>query len=251
LLATAITSIDFDHQQYLGTTLGDIAREKAGIIKTGVPVVLGPIDDEASAAIDAVADDRQVTVIRASAHEGRDLVIGLRGAHQVANAAVAVRLLDILDKRGVSVPAHAVATGLAEPGWPGRLDVRRLADGREALLDAAHNPAGALSLASYLKSQGDARPLVFAAMHDKDVAGMLSAILPAVSHLIVTRASTRRSAEPDALAERARAIAPDVPIAIEPDVAGALAAAWRRSPRIVVAGSIFLLGDVMKLIQGT
>jgi dihydrofolate synthase/folylpolyglutamate synthase len=92
---------------------------------------------------------------------------------------------------------------------------------------------------------------VFAAMRDKDVTGMFAALLPAVGHLVVTRASNARSAAPDALAERARAIAPGLPVSIEPHLAEALAAAWRLSPRIVVAGSIFLLGDVMKLVDGT
>jgi len=130
--------------------------------------------------------------------------------------------------------------------------MRRLADGRELLLDAAHNPAGAAALASYLLTDGGpARPLVFAAMRDKDVAGMFAALLPAASHLVVTRASNARSADPVVLAEKARAVAPGLAISIEPAIAGALAAAWRDSPRIVVAGSIFLLGDVMKLIGGS
>jgi dihydrofolate synthase/folylpolyglutamate synthase len=251
LLATAITSIAYDHQQYLGSTLREIAIEKAGIIKAGVPVVVGPVDGEAFAAIEAIAREVKAPVLRVSTDEGRDLVVGLRGRHQAANAAVAVRLLDIVDARGTSVPAHAVAAGLAQPDWPGRLDVRQTIDGREALLDAAHNPAGAVALASYLRSQGDARPLVFAAMRDKDATGMLEVLLPAISSLVITRASNPRSADPEALASQARAVAPDLTIAIEPDLAAALAAAWRRSPRIVVAGSIFLLGDVMKLIEGT
>ena len=86
-------------------------------------------------------------------------------------------------------------------------------------------------------------------MRDKDVAGMFTALLPAVGGLVVTRASNARSAEPEALAAHARAIAPGLPIAIEPIVEEALAAAWRHSPRIVVAGSIFLLGDVIKLVD--
>jgi len=252
LVATAITSIAFDHQLYLGATLTEIAREKAGIIKPGVPVVVGPLELEASAAIDEVARENGAEVIRASADDVRDLAVGLRGAHQRVNAAVALRLLHILDSHAIPVPPEAVAKGLAEPDWPGRLDVRRLPDGREALLDAAHNPAGASTLASYLRGEGGApRPLVFAAMRDKDVEGMFAALLPAVGHLILTRASNARSAEPDQLAQWARTIAPDLPIAIEPSIPDALAAAWRLSPRIVVAGSIFLLGDVLRLIEGT
>jgi folylpolyglutamate synthase/dihydropteroate synthase len=91
---------------------------------------------------------------------------------------------------------------------------------------------------------------VFAAMRDKDVAGMFAALLPAVSSLVVTRASNARSTDPEVLAREARTVAPALPIAIEPALADALAVAWRASRRIVVAGSIFLLGDVVKLIDG-
>ena len=252
LAATAITSIAFDHQLYLGPTLREIALEKAGIIKPGVPLVVGPLPAEARTAIEAVARQRGAAVIQAAAEDAADFAIGLRGAHQVANAAVAVRLLQTVEAHGVPVPASAIGKGLADPGWPGRLETRLLSGGREILLDAAHNPAGAAALASYL--EGDAapkRPLVYAAMRDKDVDGMFSALLPAVSRLIATRASNPRSAEPAALAERARAIAPGLPISIEPVIADALVEAWRHSPRIVVAGSIFLLGDVLKLVDGT
>ena len=251
VVATAITSIAFDHQQYLGTTLRAIALEKAGIIKRGVPLVVGPLEPEAEAAIDAVAASRGVEVIRAQARECDGLAIGLAGAHQRSNAAVAMGILHLLDARGLSVSAQAIAAGLAHPQWPGRLDVRRIADGRELLLDAAHNPAGAAALASYLLTEGgEPRPLVFAAMRDKDVAGMFAALLPSVDRLIVTRASNARSADPESLAEQARAVAPALPIAVEPELGDALDAAWRASPRIVVAGSIFLLGDVMKRVGG-
>jgi dihydrofolate synthase/folylpolyglutamate synthase len=249
-VATAITSIALDHQTYLGSTLREIALEKAGIIKPGVPVVVGELDPDASAAIEQVARERGAELIRASARDAAGFIVGLPGAHQVANAAIAVRLLELLDARGMSVSPQAVAAGLAHPEWPGRLDRRRLADGREVLLDAAHNPAGAAALASYLQREGGSpQPLVFAAMRDKDVGGMFAALLPAVSHLVVTRASNVRSADPARLAAEARAVAPALPISIEPAIGEALAEAWRHSPRIVVAGSIFLLGHVMKLLS--
>jgi len=251
-IATAITSIAFDHQLYLGGTLGEIAREKAGIIKPGVPVVVGPVPREAAAVIDAIAAERGAGVIRAAAADVDGFSIGLAGAHQRANAAVALHVLALVDARGIAVPRHAIAAGLAEPHWPGRLDLRRLPDGRELLLDAAHNPAGAAALASYLQSLSSAPPpLVFAAMRDKAVAEMFAALLPTVGSLVVTRASNARSAEPDALAALARAAAPGLPIAVEPVVVDALATAWRSAPRIVVAGSIFLLGDVLKLVGGS
>jgi dihydrofolate synthase / folylpolyglutamate synthase len=248
-IATAITSIAFDHQLYLGSTLREIAIEKAGIIKPGVPVVVGELDSEAAAAIDEVARERGAEVIRASAADVDGFTIGLHGAHQRMNAAVARRLLETVDARGLAVPAAAIATGLATAEWPGRLDWRRRADGRKALLDAAHNPAGAAALASYLKDlPGPALPLVFAAMRDKDIRGMLRALLPVTSRLIATRAPNVRSEEPSAILAIARTIAPSLEMSAEPSVAAALESAWRASSRIVVAGSIFLLGEVMREI---
>jgi len=246
-MATAITSIAFDHQAYLGSTLREIAIEKAGIIKPGVPVVVGDLDPEAAAAIDELARERGAELIHASAADVDGFTIGLRGTHQRMNAAVARRLLETVDARGLAVPAAAIATGLATAAWPGRLDWRRLADGREALLDAAHNPAGAAALASYLKDlPGPALPLVFAAMRDKDIRGMLSALLPVTSRLIATRAPNVRSEEPAAILAVARTIAPSLEMSAEPSAAAALDAGWRASPRIVVAGSIFLLGAVIR-----
>ena len=245
-VVTAITSIALDHQLYLGSTLAEIAFEKAGIIKAGVPVVVGPVDPESLSVIARVANERGATLIRATPADAAAFTLGLHGDHQRANAGVAVRLLEQLTARGVGVPSDAVARGLANPEWPGRLDQRRLPDGRELLLDAAHNPAGAAALASYLTAESQRRPLVFAAMRDKDIDGMFRILLPAIGAAVMTRASNPRSADPGMLADSARTIAPALPIAIEPSSTDALAAAWRMSPRIVVAGSIFLLGDVMR-----
>jgi dihydrofolate synthase/folylpolyglutamate synthase len=271
-VATAITSIDFDHQQYLGSTLQAIAAEKAGIIKPGVPVVIGDLGPEAMTTIEAIAHDRQAPIVRArdgvtaavasaalasaSAFDlttpTRDygtLTLSLRGGHQIANAIVAVRVLEQLDERGIRVPADAVRQGLARVSWPGRLEHRSLPGGRELILDAAHNPAGAAALASYLRNIGEDRPvLVFGAMRDKDVHGMLSALLPTVSRMIVTRASNSRSADPEALAAEAQAIDPSLRVEVVASPADAMAAAWSSSSRVVVAGSIFLLGDVFKEI---
>jgi dihydrofolate synthase/folylpolyglutamate synthase len=247
--ATAITSIAFDHQLYLGSTLRDIALEKAGIIKAGVPVVVGEppsVPDEARAVIDEVARSRGAELIASATSDLADRTVGLRGDHQRRNAAVALGLLRTLDRKGIEVSPAATAAGLANVEWPGRLDLRRLEDGRELLLDAAHNPAGAEALAQFLATPGGKLPLVFAAMRDKDIPGMFAALLPEVASLVVTRATTPRSAEPSLLAAHARALAPLLPVAVELSLPAALDAAWRSSPRIVVAGSIFLLGDVMQ-----
>jgi dihydrofolate synthase/folylpolyglutamate synthase len=263
---TAITSIALDHQQYLGSTLAAIAAEKAGITKAGIPMVIGDMDAEAAASVAAIARSRAAPLIRAS--EGVEVVrrphadtialrtpmrdygevaLGLRGTHQIGNAVVAVRVLELLDELGCGVPPEAVVSALARPSWPGRLDVRCLPDGREVLFDAAHNPAGAASLASYLRESGaDRLPLVFAGMRDKDVEGMLRELVPVVGLLVVTRASNRRSSDPDELSRIARRIDPRLAVTAASSPIEALALAWRASARIIVAGSIFLLGDVMK-----
>jgi len=114
------------------------------------------------------------------------------------------------------------------------------------LMDAAHNSAGAEALALYLRQVAIRPPLVFAAMRDKDIDGMLRPLLHEVDRLIVTRATNPRSAEPAQLAHVAGAITTSVPIDIEPSLPHALERAWNNAPLVLVAGSIFLLGDVMQ-----
>jgi dihydrofolate synthase/folylpolyglutamate synthase len=272
-LVTAITSIGLDHQQYLGQTLREIAIEKAGILKPGVPVIVGKMPAEAFTAIAEIAQDRGCTLVRAwngvtaddlgpgtdtrrrmrlrtPSHDYGELELGLRGSHQLDNAVVAVRLLDSLDTRGIAVPPAAIAEGISCVQWPGRLDLVRLPDGREVLLDAAHNVDGAAALAAFLATMSSEKPpLVFAAMRDKAIDSMISELAKTVGAFVFTCASNPRSADPADLADRARAIAPALRVEVEPSPARALTMAWRIAPRIVVAGSIFLIGDVLKAID--
>jgi dihydrofolate synthase/folylpolyglutamate synthase len=273
-MATAITSIAFDHQHYLGTSLAEIAAEKAGIVKPGVPMVVGPVDPVAAKVIGDIARERgaplvwaydgvTIEAVPAQSRGGhairlrtpeRDygvLDLRLAGDHQRDNAVVAVRVLECLDAAGLKVPPTAIADGLASVKWPGRLEHIHLADGRSLLLDAAHNPAGAEALAAFLAQEGVRHPLVFAAMRDKDLRGILAALIPHVSDLVLTRASHPRSTDPHTLRDIASALSPGGSLFIENSVADALAHAWQLSPHIVVAGSIFLLGDVLKEIGRT
>jgi dihydrofolate synthase / folylpolyglutamate synthase len=268
-VACAITSIGFDHQQYLGNTLGEIAAEKAGIVKAGVPVVMGPMEAEAGRVISARAlavgaplvralegvewstphggaDGGQRFSLRTPRHDYGEVRLALAGTHQAENAIVAVRLLEELGARGLPVGAREIVTALDSVRWPGRLETIALTDGRSVLLDAAHNAAGAMALARYLSGLGSPQPLVFAAMRDKDVHAMVRALAPAVSEVVATRASNPRSMSPDELADAIRRAAPTIPVQVAADARAALAVAWQHSPRIVAAGSIFLLADVMK-----
>jgi dihydrofolate synthase/folylpolyglutamate synthase len=267
-VACAITTIAFDHEAYLGHTLREIAAEKAGIIKPHTPVVVGPVSAEAADAIrsramecDAplvwAADDVRVGEPKALAggqqfslstpvRDYGTVTLGLAGAHQVQNAIVAVRLLETIEPGGIDVPAFAVVAGLRDVSWPARLQRIDGGGGREALLDAAHNEQGAAALARHLATLNGPRPLVFAAMRDKNIDAMLEMLLPHVSSVVITRASHPRSAEPSDIASRARQLAPAIPVEVCESPGDAVESAWRRGSSIVVAGSIFLLADVMK-----
>jgi dihydrofolate synthase/folylpolyglutamate synthase len=271
-LAGAITNIALDHQQYLGDTLEQIAREKAGIAKPGMRIVCGEqaagpravieavcaahgalfVDAAAGAAVDAPMTAGTLTLtIRTPAGTYGPLTPGLRGRHQAQNALVAVRLLEELSAAGVAVPADAIGRGLRDARWPGRLDWRRLPDGRRVLLDAAHNEAGAAALAAYLREAvaGGRQPLVFGAMRDKDRSAMLRRLLPCASRVVLTAPPTPRAAAPDAISSEVLAIDPGADVLVARDPEAALEAAWSAGPSITVAGSIFLLGAVLPLLE--
>ena len=265
-IAAAITSIDFDHEQYLGNTLAAIAAEKAGVIRRGIPVIVGPVPTEARDVLVSMCDLAGAEFIEADSNvrikskieDGRTILhlrtptrdygwvpLGLRGDHQVPNTLVAVRLLEELG-RVVNVPAESIVAGIRDVKWAGRLQMVEVPDGRRVLLDAAHNPAGAWVLASYLKREfPEPLPIVFGAMRDKDVALMLKNLLPAASAMVMTEASTPRAHGAAELAQIARKIAPKAKIDVEPDPKRALERAWRRCPVACVAGSIFLVGDIL------
>jgi dihydrofolate synthase/folylpolyglutamate synthase len=270
--AGAITNISLDHLQYLGGTVEEIAFEKAGIIKPGMRLVCGersagPLGVIAAAcaergaalveALDgvdwaaAMVDGVTSLTLRTPTRAYGPLPLGLRGRHQVQNAIVAVRLLEALAETGLTVPAPAVERGLREARWPGRLDWRRLADGRRVLLDASHNEAGAATLADYLRETvpGGRQPLVFGAMRDKDHAGMLRHLLPCASRVVITVPPTPRAAEPEDLRATALEIDPGAEVAVERDPQAAMDAAWASAPAITVAGSIFLLGAVLPVLE--
>jgi len=254
-IAAAIVSIDFDHEEQLGSTLASIAAEKAGVIKPGIPVVCGPLPAEALAVIAAVCAEQRATLIRtdgdaALAARVASTPIGLRGRHQQANAAVALRLLDALSEdgvRGVPVPEEAMRAGLATAAWPGRLEAFN-ARSCEILLDAAHNPAGARALASYLEAEFPAGvTLVFGAMRDKALREMLGALLPAAAAIVCTTAPSPRAMPAAELAAVVGGLGSRADVVPDPIVA--VARACERGKPVVVAGSIFLIGPVREWLE--
>jgi len=263
---TALARIDLDHQEVLGETLAAIAAEKAAIIRSGVAVSAAQAPEAA-----------EVLIARAAAvgvpllMEGRELSVrvrerglaaqtidcagpgwrleGLRlpllGVYQPSNALVALAAA-----RALGVGDAAAREGLARARWPGRFEVLRAAE-RVVVLDGAHNPAGAAALAASLGEWFGDTPLtlVFGALRDKDARGMLAALAPRARRLILTASSSPRAARPEAL----RHVVPHgVAVELADSVPEALALAARepRTPILCVAGSLSLLGDVLRATAG-
>ncbi|MCY4601556.1 MAG: bifunctional folylpolyglutamate synthase/dihydrofolate synthase [Acidobacteria bacterium] len=266
-VAAAIPSVDLDHQQYLGATLAEIAYEKAGVIKAGAVVVTGESQPPAldvlrracrergSRLIEAPRDIEMRTCLRGGWTELTlttplrrygPLRLGLRGRHQARNAAVAVRLLEALGDHGLPVPPEAIVEGLTRVRVPGRLDVVAVDERRSMILDTAHNVAAVAAFAEYVREvRPDGVPLVFAALRDKDVRGMLQALGSAATAIVCPPLASPRALPPAAVLAEIRSVRPDLPAVAAPTPAAALEAAWRRGDVIGAAGSTYLVGEVM------
>ncbi len=281
---SVITSLSYDHMHLLGNSLSDIAREKAGIIKPGVPVVLAPQQHEAERVVVETARERGAPLVM----DGRDWLyaagsrdldfqslyiwsaaeqglmdayvdtaggeewappryeIPLLGFHQVVNAAVAYAALQVVRQRGLAVDEDAVRRGFREVVWPGRLQI--LSRNPVVVVDSAHNRDSALRLRIALDDYfpGKLVTLVFGALGDKDIPGMLTELLPRVSRLILTQADHPRAATPKELAEMAHGRG----WRVETIVPVADALRWaithsRPGEVIVVAGSLTVAGEVL------
>ena len=257
----AITSIAFDHEKHLGNTLSQIAFEKAGIAKRGVPLVIGRLPREAEARIAKVAKEVEAPVFDAHAtttdRKYPPLTLSLPGRHQLENAAVAVAILERWSKMVSHVSTEAIVTGLTACEWPARLEWLRVppafargasfgetGSGGELLIDAAHNPAGAAALASYLKDTGSKTlPIVFAAMKDKDLANMIRPLKDVASAFFATTSRHARARTAEQLADEIRNMV-QVPVQSDPSPDEAVTRALATSTRAVACGSIYMIGPL-------
>jgi len=259
---SVITNISLDHQEFLGSTLLAIAREKAGIIKPGVPLVTGVQQKRLLAMLRQRCQEQQapmyvqgVDFLSRGSPKGRftyygldgqlqDLSLSLKGRHQYGNAALALAVLELMGRRGFAVTEEAIRQGLRQARWPGRLE--QVAQDPRVWLDGAHNPAAAAVLAQRLKeSRTNGRLiLVLGIMADKDVANILGRLLPLAQTVIFTRPRYARAAAPEALA--AQAATYPVATFTEPQVASAIQRAQALAgpqDRIVVTGSLYTVGE--------
>ncbi len=253
----AITSVDFDHEQFLGKSLESIAGEKAGILKPGAPAVFARQRPEAAAVLERRAAELGISVVRTSEWRVRDLVLHplgsrfragelsidcpLAGEHQVENAVTAAAALTVL-----GVPPEAIEAGIASTRWPGRLE--RVSERPEIVVDGAHNPAGARALARYIERfyRGRRVRLIFGAMRDKAIDEIGGILFPLAVEIIATAPRQARALSPEAL--RAAAGHPNVRVA--PGIAEALEMVRGAGPEdaIFITGSLFLVAEARDTI---
>ncbi len=261
-ILSLITSISLEHRQYLGKTLVEIAREKAGIIKPGKPLLTSATQPSVRSVFLEKCRETQSPFFvwkkdfsakevgpqridfKGRAHEWRGLRLGLAGGHQTVNAALALGAVEILMESGFRLEETHVRHGLAEVRWPGRLEV--VGESPRIVLDGAHNPGATRVLRRALLAGFPRRRLllVLGVMADKNISRMMSDLVPLADLLIVTRPQMDRAASLETL--RARSAPFQKPTVEIPEVAKALEAALEAAGKedlVVVSGSLFTVGE--------
>jgi len=256
-LASVITNIQFDHEQWLGDTLAKIAAEKAGIIKPGVPVITATDEPEALAVIEQTAREKNAPLTTVAADGNPPLTkfaalfrdaatLPLPGEHQKINAALALATVGVLQNQ-IPVTEEQIRTGLADVSWPGRLQLVTGKSGQKILLDGAHNPAGAKALRDALEKSYPAakRTLVLGVLQDKDWRPICETLAPLAARIHTVPVASERSAHPQELAEACRKINP----AAEISVGRSLGEALEKSAAdgfVVITGSLYLVGEALE-----
>ena len=266
---TVITNISLEHKNYLGNTLAAIAGEKAGIIKDGIPLVTGVVQQ---AARDVIL--KQAIRLNAPAYlKGRDfrcrrladgrfsyygrkrtwrcLKLSLKGRHQVENAALVLAACETLAERGLAeFPDDAIQNGLALTRWPGRLEV--VSDRPLLILDGAHNLMAARKLAQHLKERYNGRKitLVIGVLDDKACEPILKDLIAPCHRVVITQPAIDRAIAAEELATIARKYAADVEII--PEVGAAVKQTIERSADhdvVCVAGSLYVVGEAKSALR--
>ena len=279
-LVSVITSISYDHTHILGSSLSDIAYEKGGIIKSGVPVVSYPQPEEAEKVIAALAEKRGCFYHLVSTDQVRErcsffheqhfdftwktakwenLTISLSGKHQQLNAACALSCIMILKESGYNVPNEAIYTGLKYARWPGRLEMVRT--NPAILLDGAHNPSGAAVLADTVKQYFKDKKihLLLGILQDKDVESVTKTLCNIADCVTITQSSSPRSTPSEELAFIAKKYHWDVKVC--PNLEDAIIHGLRWTQQgvkegegrtddrmLIISGSLYLIGEARTIL---
>lgn len=270
--ASVITNVSHDHKEFLGNSLKEIAGEKAGIIKEGVSVVSASQEADTTDVLNKKASEEKTRIFtfgkdfRAKPkkldmrgivfdYEGKsrleDLFVPLCGMHQIENASVAVRAIELLmDKEPISY--DSIREGLADTSWPGRLELLKMDENYDILIDGAHNPDASMiladSLRNYFLPYYKRIMLILGIMADKDMAGIMKPLLPIASEIIMAAPEYERAASPEKLSEIARLFGYDsmtahsLKEAIDIAAGKAMASSQSRD-LIVITGSFYTIGD--------
>lgn len=251
-LASAITNVQFDHQQWLGDTLAKIAAEKAGIIKPRVPVITATDAPEALAVIRDQARERAAPLTIVSAADAKrgiasTISLPLLGEHQRLNAALAIATVKALAQK-IFVSDEAIVEGLRCVEWAGRLQLIER-PGQTILLDGAHNVAGAEALrAAWQKNFSNHRAtLVLGVLRDKDWSQFCSTLAPLAARIIVTSVQSERTAASAELAAVCRRVNGGAEVSETESLSQALRRA-ASDPFVVVTGSLYLVGEALEIL---
>ncbi len=265
-LVSVITNIDIEHTEYLGDTLSQIAGEKAGIIKPGVPVVTGVVQQEVVTVIEREAGAQGSTVYRLAKdfkaehcalqrgqvfdYQGiktsyEKITITLLGRHQVDNACLALATMECLCRAGITVKESALRLGLERTRWEGRLEL--VARRPDIYLDGAHNPASAKKLATTvreMKSSYQRLILVIGILGDKDYHGIMAELVPLADRVIVTKPQYSRAMNVQTLASEIRAMHGFVESAeTVPEALVKARGASTGDDLVLITGSLYVVGD--------
>ena len=250
-LASVITNIAFDHEQWLGDTLAKIATEKAGIIKPGVPVLTAANEPEALSVIENVAREKHAPLYKLEQESCRFAGGGtppptLPGDHQKLNATLALATIDILQTQ-IPVTAEAVRTGLTGVDWPGRLQLIQKSNGQKILLDGAHNVAGTKVLREALEKHFPAarRSLILGVLQDKDWRRICKLLAPLAARILTVPVASERAADADELAKACRTYNPSSEILVCSSLDDALNQS-AVDAFVVVTGSLYLVGEALE-----
>jgi dihydrofolate synthase/folylpolyglutamate synthase len=264
---SVITNVSREHREYLGDTIDRIAFEKAGIVKRRKPVVTGVRQSSAFSVLSETAQQRSAPLHRLGSefrvrrradgtftysgieHIWTHLATGLRGEHQVQNAALVLAACELLMPKAPRIDLHSIRAGLIENRWPGRLEV--VSQNPLVVFDGAHNLDAARQLSRWLSKNLRGRPLtlVVGILDDKPYRAMLKRLVPLASRVIFTQAKINRALPAKTLVKAARPMTSD--ISVITDVAHALKVAVKTAPAgglTLVAGSLYVVGEAQAAI---
>lgn len=269
-IVAAITTISPEHQKFLGETLGEIASEKAGIIKPGIPLVCGVEEREARMTIQKRAEEidapflavflndsdlRKEKTLRnfrfeyRVGDEGYAYVPSLLGEHQGKNAAIAIGVARQISKGWKRLEKAKIIRGIETARWPGRLEM--ISENPRVFVDGAHNEEGAEALRNYIQEFiSEPIVLVFAVMRDKNIERLSDILFPMAQKIICTKFPFYKSASPEDIRRRASRF--EDRIVIQPDIQQAVQAALQATPAdgiVLGVGSLFLVGEIKKIFD--